>query len=76
MNVKRPVSKKKGVNLSIDERLLADSRQAGLNLSKVLEERLRELRIEAFKRQIAPTIDDFNKRMEEEGLWSDSLRLL
>ena len=69
------MSRKKAVNLSIDEELLADSRQAGLNLSKVLEERLRELRIESFKREIEPTIDYFNKRMEEEGLWSDGLRL-
>jgi antitoxin CcdA len=75
MNVHRKISVKKAVNLSIDAELLTDSRAMGLNLSKVLEEKLRELRVAEFKRQIAPEIKFFNDHIEKHGLWSDGLRL-
>ena len=56
MNVQRPIPKKKAVNLSIDAELLKESKDAGLNLSKVLEEELRRLRVEAWKRENADAI--------------------
>jgi antitoxin CcdA len=72
MHTKKPL--KKSVNLSIDAELLKDSRDAGINLSQVLEEALRKKRVEEFKASIAPGLAHLNKRLEEEGLWSDGMR--
>jgi antitoxin CcdA len=74
MNIQRKTSAKKAVNLSIDAELLEDSKNAGVNLSKVLEERLRELRVSAFKQEIAESIRQENEFIAEHGIWSDGMR--
>jgi antitoxin CcdA len=74
MNIRSKVSKKKAVNLSIDEELLADSKANGVNLSRVLEEKLQEMREAAFKRELAAFIAYENKQIEKHGIWSDGLR--
>jgi post-segregation antitoxin (ccd killing protein) len=74
MNIRSKISKKKSVNLSIDEELLSDSKDAGVNLSKVLEERLKEIRDANFKRQLAAFIAYENEQIEKYGIWSDGKR--
>lgn len=67
------------VNLTLDEALVAQAKAAGVNLSAVAEEAIRlrtraeEMRI--WSEQNREAIAAWNKRIEEEGLWSDGLRL-
>ena len=67
------------VNLTLDAALVAQAKAAGVNLSAVAEEAIRrrtraeEMRI--WSEQNREAIAAWNKRIEEEGLWSDGLRL-
>lgn len=70
MNIRSKISKKKAVNLSVDAELLADSKALGVNLSSVLEEKLRELRLEEWKREAAPAIAQENEYIEKHGVWN------
>jgi antitoxin CcdA len=74
MNVQRKTSTKKAVNLSIDAELLADSKNAGINLSRVLEDALKELRTAALRAEIAASVTAMNEDIKEHGIWSDGLR--
>jgi antitoxin CcdA len=74
MNIQSRASQKKAVNLSIDADLLADSKQAGVNLSKVLEDKLKEIRDAKFKQELASFIAYENEQIEKHGVWSDGLR--
>lgn len=67
------------VNLTLDEALVAQAKAAGVNLSAVAEEAIR-LRTRAeemwiWSEQNREAIAAWNKRIEEEGLWSDGHRL-
>jgi antitoxin CcdA len=70
---------KKAVNLSIDSDLLAEARKMGLNLSRELEAQLKERtkaeRWAKWREENRTAIENNNKRIEDEGLWSDGLRL-
>ena len=67
------------VNLTLDEALVAQAKAACVNLSAVAEEAIRfrtraeEMRI--WSEQNREAVAAWNKRIEEEGLWSDGLRL-
>ncbi|MBA3069460.1 MAG: acetoacetyl-CoA synthase [Hyphomonas sp.] len=67
------------VSLTIDEALIAEAKAVGLNLSAVAEEAIRlrtraeEMRLWAERNREA--LEAWDKRIEEDGLWSDGLRL-
>jgi antitoxin CcdA len=67
------------VNLTLDAALVAQAKAAGVNLSAVAEEAIRrrtraeEMRI--WSEQNREAIAAWNKRIDEEGLWSDGFRL-
>jgi antitoxin CcdA len=67
------------VSLTIDEALVAQAKAAGVNLSAVAEEairfRTREEEMRQWSEQNREAIAAWDKRIEEEGLWSDGLRL-
>ena len=73
------MSSKVRVSLTIDEALVAEAKAVGLNLSAVAEEAIRfqtraeESRLWAERNKGA--IEAWNRKIEEEGLWSDGLRL-
>jgi len=67
------------VNLTLDEALVAKAKAAGVNLSAVAEEAIRfETRAEEMRRwaeENREALEAWDKRIVEEGLWSDGLRL-
>ena len=71
-------TRKKAVNLSIDAELLHQAREIGLNLSQELEARLKQRtkaeRWARWQEDNREAIEDHNRRIEREGLWSDGLR--
>ena len=70
---------KRPVNLSIDADLLREATALGIDLSQTLETRLVELvRAERQQRWLDENrgaLDDYNARIERDGLWSDGERL-
>ena len=69
---------KRATNVSIDARLLAQARELDINLSKSLEDALRE-RIaraagERWRRATAKAIEAHNERVAKKGMFSDRLR--
>lgn len=67
------------VSLTIDEALIAQAKAVGLNLSAVAEEAIRshtraeEMRLWAERNREA--LEAKARLVEEQGLWSDGLRL-
>ncbi len=74
-----PKAPKKAVNVSINSDLLRQAREAGLNLSRALEEgvteAIREKRNRDWADENREAIDARRRWVEEHGLWSDGLRL-
>jgi antitoxin CcdA len=74
-NVKAP---KKSTNLSINSDLLRQAKEININLSKALENRLVELLLEAKRRrwqdENREAIEDYNRRIETHGVFSEGLR--
>ena len=72
-------SKKKAVNVSIDEALAAEARAAGLNVSGLLDRALRtelKARREAsWREENKSAIEESNAELERNGLWCDDYRL-
>lgn len=72
MRMKRPA------NLTIDAQLLEEAKALGVNLSRVLEESLREHVAEARRarwlEQNADAIAEHNERVAKKGVFSDRLR--
>ncbi len=68
---------KKSANLSINADLLKKARSLHINLSKSLEEKLNELiqkkRAEQWLHDNRLAIDEYNKRIEQDGLFSDGI---
>lgn len=66
-------SRKKAVNLSIDADLVAEAREAGTNLSAVLEtalkEQLRELRRKRWLEDNREALEAGNAQLERDGMW-------
>jgi antitoxin CcdA len=69
---------KKPVNLSLNADLLKLSKNLGLNLSGLAEEAIdkavRARLAETWLAENAEAIDDYNKRVETQGVFSDGLR--
>lgn len=67
------------VNLTLDETLIAEAKAVGLNMSAVAEEAIRfatraeEMRL--WRERNKDAIEAWTRKIEEEGLWSDGLRL-
>ncbi len=72
MRMKRPA------NLTIDVRLLEEAKALGVNLSRLLEESLRERVAQArqalWLEENADAIDQHNERVAKKGVFSDRLR--
>jgi antitoxin CcdA len=72
MRMKRPA------NLSIDAELLEEAKALGVNLSRVLEEGLRErvaqARAARWREENADAIAEYNQRVAKKGVFSDRLR--
>ena len=75
-NVSAP---KRPTNVSINEDLLAQARDLGVNLSQTLEEGLKahlaEERRRRWLEENREAIEEYNKHFEKHGLWSDGLRM-
>jgi antitoxin CcdA len=67
------------VSITVDEALVAQAKAVGINLSAVAEAAIRnatraeEMRLWNKRNQEA--IEAWTRKIEEEGLWSDGLRL-
>tara|TARA_R110002167_G_scaffold15774_11_gene62667 strand:+ start:279 stop:533 length:255 start_codon:yes stop_codon:yes gene_type:complete len=71
-------SRKRAVNLSVDEDMLAQARSAGINLSQVLDEGIRrELarqRSLTWQEENREAIEHYNRRIERKGSFGDRAR--
>jgi antitoxin CcdA len=75
MNIRMPnKAKKRPVNLSIDETLLAEARGLKLNLSAVLERALEKEQAQRWLAENQEAIEAYNRRIEANGVWSDGWR--
>jgi len=73
-----PGAPKKSTNLSINSDLLRQAKERHINLSQALEVRLAELLREEMRRkwleENREAMDDYNRRIEAVGVFSDGLR--
>lgn len=73
-----PVAPKKSANLSINAELLQQAKQLNINLSQTLEQRLLEIIRQAQREQWLANnkdaLEDYNRRIETHGVFSDGLR--
>ena len=69
---------KRPTNVSVNADLLRQARELNINLSQALEERLTERILAARQRRWLDenkvAIEDYNRRVEQEGVFSDGLR--
>jgi len=69
---------KKSTNLSINSDLLQQAKNHRINLSKALEQRLVEMLLEEKRREWREenreAIENYNRRIEAGGVFSDGLR--
>ena len=69
---------KKSANLSINADLLQQAKQLNINLSQTLEQHLaetiRQLRRSQWLAENKNALDDYNRRVEKHGAFSDGLR--
>ena len=73
-----PDAPKKSANLSINADLLQQAKQLNINLSQTLEQRLSEIVRQTQRNQWLAenksALDEYNRRIESRGAFSDSLR--
>jgi len=73
-----PNAPKKSTNLSINSDLLRQAKERHINISQALELRLAELlreeKIRRWKVENQEAIEDYNRRVEARGTFSDGLR--
>ena len=79
MNARYPAATaKRPTNLSVNAELLEKAKGLGINLSQTLENQLailiRQSEAQEWLKENARAIDAFNKRIEEDGIWSDGIR--
>ena len=78
MNFYDKSASKKAANLSINSDLLQKAKNLHINLSQALEQRLIEMLLEEkrreWKAENQEAIEDYNRRIEAEGVFSDGLR--
>ncbi len=77
-NIYDPNAPKKSTNLSINSDLLRQAKERRINISQALEQRLAELLREEksrrWKEENRDAIEDYNRRIEAHGTFSDGLR--
>jgi antitoxin CcdA len=70
--------RKRAVNVTIDEEVLADARAQGINLSKVLEDELRErvkaAKVARWQEENREALDSFNRLIERAGIFGEEFR--
>lgn len=70
--------RKRAVNVTVDENVLAEAKQLGLNLSQVLEDELKkrvtEERTRRFQEEHRDAIEAHNRFIEKHGIWSAKYR--
>jgi len=73
-----PQAPKRAANLSVNRDLLRQARELGINLSRALEEHLatlvRQRRRERWREENREAIEEYNRRVEARGVFSDGLR--
>ncbi|HOP40216.1 MAG TPA: type II toxin-antitoxin system CcdA family antitoxin [Geobacteraceae bacterium] len=73
-----PNAPKKSTNLSINSDLLRQAKERKINISKALEmhlaELLREENSRRWKEENQEAIDEYNRRVQAHGTFSDGLR--
>ena len=73
-----PAAPKKSANLSINADLLQQAKQLNINLSQTLEHRLAEIIRQAQNKQWLEenqrALEEYNRRIEARGTFSDGLR--
>lgn len=73
------MAKKVRVSLTLDEALVAQAKAAGVNLSAVAEEairvRTRAEEMRQWSERNRKALEAKARQVEEQGLWSDGLRL-
>lgn len=73
-----PVGPKKSANLSINAELLLQAKQLNINLSQTLEQHLAEIVRQAQRdlwlAENKGALDEYNRRIESRGTFSDGLR--
>ena len=69
---------KRAANVTVDALLLDEAKRLGVNLSRVLEESLRERIAQArqakWLQENADAIEEYNAHIERHGMFSDKLR--
>lgn len=77
-NIFDPNAPKKSTNLSINSDLLRQAKERHINLSQALELRLAELlreeKRQKWQEENQEAIEDYNRRIEASGVFSDGLR--
>lgn len=75
----RDLSVKRAVNLTASTWYLDEARRLGMNFSEIFGEALaravEDARREEFKREHAAYVEWANKDIDDNGLWSDGLRM-
>jgi antitoxin CcdA len=70
--------RKRAVNLSIDEEILAAAKAQGINLSQTLEDELRKRTQEAreakWREENHEAMESHNRFIEKHGIWSEKYR--
>lgn len=78
MNKSEKIARRKAVNLTADVDLVDTAKAMGLNLSQLFEEGLKKAVWEERKRQWEHenrgALDNYNRFVEEHGVFSDGLR--
>lgn len=78
LNFFNPNAQKKPTNLSINSDLLQQAKENHINLSQTLELRLTEIlrdqKRQEWQRENQEAIEEYNRRIEARGVFSDGLR--
>lgn len=73
-----PTAPKKSTNLSINSDLLRQAKECHINLSQALEVRLAELvreeKCRRWQEENKDAIEEYNRRIQTDGAFSDGLR--
>lgn len=73
-----PDAPKKATNLSLNSKVLQAARDLGLNLSQtvdvLLAQEVRRLSVARWVAENQQTVDAYNRRVDERGLWNADLR--
>lgn len=73
-----PKAPKKACNVSVNEDLLRQAKELGINLSQTLEgeleKRVRDARAKVWQEENREAIEAYNRYVAEHGVWSDELR--